>query len=236
MIRIDRGPEPAALATRRTTQLKTVGASKPARTDAHRTAYTSVKKELAIAQHRKCCYCERIETQDFNDVEHYRPFARYWWLAWTWENLLFACATCNRSGKKAAFPLEDGSAALVFGQQPPGAERPLLVDPAAEDPRQHIGFECVNGKWLPIGRTPRGRKTLEILAFDDDYHDDVRRHVQATMERVRAWRLNAATSTPAAAMWEDLILTLLAPSRAFGALTEDVLRHELPGFRDPSQR
>lgn len=234
MIRIDRGPEPERLADRRAAQLQGIGASKPTRTPAHKDAYTSVKDDLASAQHRKCCYCERVVTRDYHDVEHYRPFTRYWWLAWTWENLLFACAPCNRSGKRAEFPLEAGSTALVFDQQPPGDERPLLIDPGAEDPRQHIGFECANDKWFPIGRTERGRKTLEILALDDDYRDDIRRHVESVMERIRAWRLLGGSATPdAAAAWAELIRPLLDPDRAFHALTEDVLQREFRSFAAP---
>lgn len=234
MIAIERGVEPTGLAKRRIAQLESVGPERPSRTPSHRNAYNSVKDDLAHAQYRKCCYCERVVTRAFHDVEHYRPFARYWWLAWTWENLLFACAPCNRSGKNDAFPLDDGSVALVYDQQPPGEERPLLVDPAAEDPSVHIGFQLINGAWRPIGLTPRGRKTLEILAFDDDYRDDVKCHVDAVMERVRAWRLHEGSTTPVSlAAWDHLIRPLLDPHRPFRALTAAVLEREFPSFPQP---
>lgn len=237
MIRIDRGPEPAALPATRQEQLKTLSAAKPTRTDSHREAYRAFKDVLAARQRKKCCYCERIVTSSFNDVEHYRPFSQYWWLAWTWENLLFACTPCNRSGKNDAFPLATGSTALQFGELPPGRERPLMVDPAADDPRSHIRFLRVNSKWRPIGEDERGRETLCVLRFDDEYEDRVQRRVRVVMKWIGAMR-DAIGATPAhperiADLWQHMTTCLLDPDQEFLALTEDVLRHEFPSFPDP---
>ena len=54
----------------------------------------------------------QIET----DVEHFRPKAEvkeagenhqgYWWLAYSWENLLIACKTCNQEYKRIKIPTE----------------------------------------------------------------------------------------------------------------------------------
>jgi uncharacterized protein (TIGR02646 family) len=239
VIRVDRGLEPTDLPARRHEQLKTVSAVKPARTDSHREVYSAVKRVLAERQRKKCCYCERIVTASFNDVEHYRPFSRYWWLAWTWENLLFACAPCNRSGKNNAFPLAAGSIALQFGELPPGAERPLMLDPAADDPRRHIRFEKVNGKWIPIGTDERGRETLRVLQLDDEYDDHVQRRVRSVMEWVGAVR-DAIQARPPdldriGTLWRQATACLLDPYQELLALTEDVLRHEFPSFPDSPQ-
>lgn len=178
MIWIDRGPEPPGLSDRRQDQLNTLSPTRPPRTESHRAAYTAYKHVLAERQRKKCCYCERIVTASFNDVEHYRPFSQYWWLAWNWENLLFACARCNRSGKHDSFPLAAGSVPLQFGEQPPGAELPLMLDPTTDKPRRHIRFVKVNEKWRPIGEDERGRETLRVLRFDDEYEDHVERRVR----------------------------------------------------------
>src|SRR5438876_929518 len=65
---------------------------------------TTVKNALKRAQHRKCCYCEaEFEANYAGDVEHYRPKGTvgagrfrirpgYYWLAYTWANLYYACA------------------------------------------------------------------------------------------------------------------------------------------------
>lgn len=66
------------------------------------------KTALFNAQHRKCAYCEKPEEQaKYRDAEHFRPKSLYWWLAWTWENLLFSCMDCNREHKGEEFPLVD---------------------------------------------------------------------------------------------------------------------------------
>ena len=237
MIRIDRGPEPTGLSAMRQAQLITVSAAKPERTDSHRAAYCAFKDVLAERQRKKCCYCERIITASFNDVEHYRPFSQYWWLAWTWENLLFACAPCNRSGKNDAFPLAAGSITLQVGELPPGAERPLMLDPATDDPRRHIRFLQVNGKWRPIGEDERGRETLRVLRFDDEYDDRVQRRVRVVMEWVGAVRdaihTKSADSARIADLWRRMTACLLDDDQELRALTEDVLRHEFESFPDP---
>jgi uncharacterized protein (TIGR02646 family) len=236
VIRIDRGPEPTALSAAREEQLKTVSAVKPTRTDSHREAYSAFKYVLAERQRKKCCYCERIVTASFNDVEHYRPFSHYWWLAWTWENLLFACAPCNRSGKNDAFPLATGSTPLQFGELPPGAERPLMLDPATDDPRRHIRFLRVNGKWHPIGEDERGRETLRVLRFDDEYDDRVQRRVRDVMGWVGAVRdaIRASPRNPEriTVLWRRMTACLLDADQEFLALTEDVLRGEFRSFPD----
>jgi len=43
----------------------------------------------------KCAFCEqRVEQYH---VEHYRPKATYYWLAFSWDNLLLSCPTCNQN-------------------------------------------------------------------------------------------------------------------------------------------
>ena len=115
--------------------------------------YRIVYRDLWRAQHFKCCYCEYKVKAKFNDVEHYRPKARadrapgsgathgYWWLAFDWDNLLFACPNCNRTAKNDLFPIHAGSVPLQPEQLTPGRERPLLLDPAGEiNPAEHIQF------------------------------------------------------------------------------------------------
>ncbi len=195
-------------------------------------------------QLHKCCYCDRRTIPDHNDVEHYRPFGLYWWLAWTWENLLFACAACNRSGGKLdQFPLGAGSVQLPFAEQPPGAERPLLVDPSVDDPREHIRFARMPepaGRWEPIGISERGRETIKILGLSrDTYLDDFRHHVESTvMPVVRDIQdIQHANDTETRIgfpdYWRRKCMQLLDPNRALRALSEDVLRHEFPTFPDP---
>lgn len=179
---------------------------------------------------------------DHNDVEHYRPFDLYWWLAWTWDNLLFACAACNRKGGKLdQFPLAEGSVRLAFSEQPPGAERPLLVDPTIDNPREHIRFvRMPDGRWAPIGVSERGRETIKILDLSrDTYLDDFTHHVTSIVMPVVRDIQDAQSAYRAGSRagfddyWRGKCDQLLDPDRAFRALSEDVLRFEFPTFPDP---
>lgn len=49
-----------------------------------------------------CCFCGYPDQQ--LEVEHYRPKSHYHWLAYSWDNLLYACTKCNKA-KKAYFDI-----------------------------------------------------------------------------------------------------------------------------------
>ena len=52
-----------------------------------------IKEKLRSIYKNKCAFCEqRIEQFA---VEHFRPKNIYYWLAYSWDNLLLACPTCN---------------------------------------------------------------------------------------------------------------------------------------------
>jgi uncharacterized protein (TIGR02646 family) len=242
VIKIDRIAEPPGLAEKRAKQLSSVGAVCPERTSARTSAYHSVKRDLLTMQRHKCCYCDRRSIPDHNSVEHYRPFIRYWWLAWTWENLLFACAACNgKGGKSDEFPLVHGSTALGVPEQPPGSEQPLLIDPTVDDPRLHIRFiKLPTKKWAPVGITERGRATILTLRLDrDTYLDEFTYHVKHTvMPVVRDIQTAYTVGLPPsfAELWHRKCAEVLDPERPCLALSEAVLRHEFPSYPDPPGR
>jgi|JI10StandDraft_1071094.scaffolds.fasta_scaffold00371_22 uncharacterized protein (TIGR02646 family) len=68
-----------------------------------KTAKTQLKKE----SNGKCAYCEaNTEVVAHGDVEHYRPKSIYWWLAYTYDNYLYACQICNQTYKSNNFPTD----------------------------------------------------------------------------------------------------------------------------------
>lgn len=208
MIRIKRGPEPRELQLERDKRLKKAVAAlnqSGAANDAFEqtlTGYQLVKQQLFKLQHEKCAYCEQQLRLAEQPTEHFRPKAEakrgspdapgnvdpgYWWLAWSWHNLFFACVTCNSQANKGNwFPLEPGSTALsppsspVMWPPPPGffdvsQESPTLLDPGDQlvDPLDHL-------RWVPVDRdqpvkrwtwtlkklSSRGRVTARILGLD----------------------------------------------------------------------
>ncbi len=255
MIRIHRQQEPAELRVIRKAELKRVrpiAALRPLKrkndedADDLGTKYVFVKEKLWTRQHCKCCYCERTQIPESNDVEHYRPAisARrsegeepedgYWWLAWSWSNLMFACQNCNRWAKNDWFPLQAGSRRLVEEEQPGrnSHEQPLLIDPASEDPMRHIKFQrdALTQKWLPFPRdgSERGRKTIEILklakraAFVELYQKHVREHVMPAIDGVRAAAVRGVAAE-VREIWNRHVLSLIKVNREFAALSFDVI-------------
>ncbi len=187
MIRIDRGLEPPELVDVQKQELERVRTIGKPTSDDIGSKYRTFATHIREAQKSKCCYCEVHVQTRYNDVEHFRPKARadrrpgsparhgYWWLAWTWSNLLFACPGCNRSGKNDRFPLDRESVALVPEEEPPGRERPLLIDPAEENgicSIQFVPVELSGGtlQWLPEPRngSQRGRYTIDVLGLGRD--------------------------------------------------------------------
>lgn len=121
-----------------------------------------VRQQLMKDQFHKCAYCECRVTLPYNDVEHYRPKASYYWLAYEWSNLLYACSLCNRTYKKAFFPLVDESQKVTA----PGsleAEKPLLINPAVDIPTDHVKFR----RHEIVGVTDKGRETIKLLHLND---------------------------------------------------------------------
>jgi hypothetical protein len=264
MIPIQRGQEPGHLApVRLSEQAKLIALGRPPMSD-EITGYRCVADDLWKWQHHKCCYCEfKVKTQ-FNDVEHYRPKASasrgpgstdthgYWWLAHTWTNLFFACSSCNRTSKNDRFPLRSGSTALVVGQNPPGGERPLLLDPAGRiNPVVHIEFEYRRA--LPLeplrlhgpeqwfararNRSVLGRTTIDVCGLNDPVlvelrKDHIENHVR---EKITDLENSIASGKKSDVQWAFArALGLLAPQNAFVALTYDALCQLVPNSKlDP---
>ena len=239
MIRIVRGLEPPALAPVRNDRLVAARGALARGLKIQFTEYDIVKKDLAAMQHNKCCYCEKLEEQaKYRDVEHYRPKSLYWWLSWTWENLLFACIDCNRERKRNQFPLSPGDTQLVAEQLPPGTEGPLVLNPSdpAIDPTNHIEFRRVRiqtrERWVPHGVTACGHKTVEVCGLDrpnliDLYGQHVIVAVRPKLRDLFAARERGDARAVVSA-WSSATRGLLARERPFRALSHDALRVLVP--------
>jgi uncharacterized protein (TIGR02646 family) len=155
--------------------------------------YQSVKAKLSEQHHGKCCYCEtktRENSHYKGDVEHYRPKAKstqsrsdthqnegYYWLAYDWDNLLYACETCNRKYKRTLFPLAKPEHRAKSHNDDIAHEEPLLLHPAHDDPKEHIGFDI--DSLIPQGITPKGAETLKICGLDNIHLAEDRRNALA---------------------------------------------------------
>ncbi len=57
----------------------------------------SILDKLNEIYHKKCAYCEQSLLDSQKHIEHYRPKKRYFWLTYSWDNLLLSCERCNKS-------------------------------------------------------------------------------------------------------------------------------------------
>lgn len=136
----------------------------------------AVKDRLVEIHRSKCCYCEkRLRSRAYLHVEHFRPacgvrqapsqkkdkLPGYYWLAYRWENLLLSCHDCNSIFKRTFFPLANPRERARSHHNDVTGERPLLVDPAIQDPRDHIRFDDD----LPKGITRQGRTTIDRIGL-----------------------------------------------------------------------
>ena len=250
MIRIARPPEPEELTRERHRRLAKVflkwrDKSTPRRwTSEEQSLFDKgyrkgSRSELAEAQHHKCAFCEK-KLGVTDPVDHFRPrrgkqdvdgHDGYWWLTWTWENLLCICHDCS-SFKGSSFPLAPGSLRLQSEELPPGGERPHFIDPTVQTPRDHIRFEYVvkRERWEPVGQTPAGEFTISELHLADRCLEQYTSHLAAVESEDRElWEvrrdLERGEHSEAIARWNRVTRNLLSESQLFRSLMYDYLAH-----------
>jgi len=157
---------------------------------------TPVKNALIAAQRGKCAFCEsQVRHVAHGDVEHYRPKGGvrqgegepleqpgYFWLAYVWENLFFACQLCNQSFKRNLFPLADPSRRARSHLDDVAAEEPLLIHPADDDPGVLIGFRGEVA--FPLDEA-RAQATIEALGLNREELVEFRFDYLATIRLLR---------------------------------------------------
>lgn len=275
MIRIHRGPEPPGLALTRRSRLALAmdayashgGGSRELTATLVEYGSRATKMALFVAQNKKCAWCERRRDLSSSPVEHYRPKdgawrhlpdqpsqverTHYWWLCWTWENLLFSCARCNDQGHKANyFPLAAGTAAMSTPPRPvptPYApqlfdgsiERPCLLDPSDPtiDPMDHIEWRPAQTHqprklwlWSPHGRTEEGRATIAILKLAelaDEVADELQRCVLPSIEEVYGHLANNRRDA-AQRRWRTLLQNTLSAGSPLSAAVYNALAYYVP--------
>lgn len=199
-----------------------------------------VKRALRAAQHDKCCYCEGFFAGHASgDVEHFRPktcfqqekygpieYPGYYWLAYDWSNLYYACELCNRVGKQNLFPISDPAQRRRSGNDR-GREIPEILDPGGpDDPRDHIKF---NGA-APEGVTALGRTTIRALGLDRGDLTTARlQHLKLLaalrdLAHLPPGGLDAATLNKRHEAAEKL-QSMVEPEAVYSAMAQDFLAH-----------
>ncbi len=146
---------------------------------------------LALLYKNKCAICERSRGTELQ-VDHYRPkkprnnqsqtqynHSGYYWLAYSWSNLIPLCSICNIK-KSNKFPLKGWTNTNrisdhnnIYGLNPfapydlnwlQQKEHPLIVNPEHDIlPERHFSFKN-DGRI--IGRTDEGKETINICKLN----------------------------------------------------------------------
>jgi uncharacterized protein (TIGR02646 family) len=197
----------------------------------------SVKNTLVAAQRGKCAFCEsQVRHIAHGDVEHYRPKGGvrqtdeepleqpgYFWLAYVWENLFFACQLCNQSFKKNLFPLADPTKRARSHLDDLAAEQPMLIHPSHEEPSALIGFRGEMA--FPIGDDPRARATIEVLGLNREamaeFRFDHLKPFRLLQETLRSLPAESEMARKIQALFEDAVLPGAQYSSMIRALLAD---------------
>ncbi|HEY3251194.1 MAG TPA: hypothetical protein VGK25_08755 [Ignavibacteria bacterium] len=161
------------------------------RFEAKAALYGDYKRVLMKSFNNRCAYCESYITHiDYGDVEHFRPkgnvtddpeHSGYFWLAYNESNFLLSCAKCNQiGGKLNNFPIEGKRA--YFPDDKLEDEKPVLLDPSEDDILEHLDFcpkEFELCKGPVAGKTPRGKRSIDIYNLNRDLLKSMRNQKQA---------------------------------------------------------
>lgn len=257
MIRVVKSEPPAILLTegraRRTAHEAEFVAERAAyeagerRFEFDRSIYThdSVREALSRAQHHKCCFCEsKVRHISDGDVEHFRPKARtrqarnaateqpgYYWLAYEWSNLYFACQFCNQRNKQDLFPLENPEARVRSHEQQDqlGDERPSFIDPGVDDPEQLLGYR--DGEPYAIDGNHRAEATRTALELGRTYLMEQRwetvKLIELLLKVLWAARAGTCNDTQLIADSAQLLAGRTRDDAEFASMTRCLVRHRL---------
>jgi uncharacterized protein (TIGR02646 family) len=117
--------------------------------DSGRYKEADIKAVLKLIYNNKCAFCEKTQLDSFAQVEHFRPKDIYYWLGFSWDNLLWACPQCNISkstnfairGILATYAREPFAAIHGLTAAYDISEQPLFFNPETADPERDLQFD-----------------------------------------------------------------------------------------------
>jgi hypothetical protein len=149
----------------------------------------------------------------------------YFWLAYAWTNLLFACELCNSRFKKNLFPLASPKARARRPSDDVDAEQPLFIDPSREDPTIHIGFRKEYPYAIRGGR--RGKVTWTALGLDREALAESRREHLKVVEALAAVRDGSGSfSATRRAEADSLLAHFASDAGQWSAMVRSALREK----------
>lgn len=136
--------------------------------------HKDIKDALMTLYHGKCAYCETYDPSPH--IEHYRPKrGGYYWLAYSWDNLIISCSQCNTK-KGNQFPIMEQKASFLgtaeelaqintLSEEYDRTENPLLLIPE----RMPVEIENIwefNQDGSIVLNNSRIRKSCEVYGLN----------------------------------------------------------------------
>ncbi|WP_255308163.1 HNH endonuclease [Streptomyces marincola] len=103
--------------------------------------------ETAAPGMARCMYCGDSQG---TDVDHFEPLKRAPGRAFDWLNHLLACSYCNSNKKRDRFPCDEHGG-------------PLLIDPTAEAPYDHLRLTFSTGHYVAL--SAKGAATIAVFGL-----------------------------------------------------------------------
>jgi len=134
----------------------------------HSDLWKELKGWLLKLSHDKCWYSEARDIFSYYHVDHFRPKASYWWLAFDWRNYRISGSIGNI--RKKGFPLRAGSYPATGPECDLRDEIIYLLDPTDYDDPLLLTFDesgfpkpaAIEGTW----EYKRAEVTIKLLNLD----------------------------------------------------------------------
>jgi uncharacterized protein (TIGR02646 family) len=125
-----------------------------------------------------CVFCQQKLTiatgnEDARSIEHFRPKSKYWWLAYSWDNLFPVCIKCNQSksddfeclGAPITY-IRTGDLANIhsLAADYQGVENPKLLHPELDEPETHLKYD-LKGK-VENDNSDKGKYTISTCKLN----------------------------------------------------------------------
>ena len=174
---------------------------------------------------QRCMFCEDSRG---TDIDHFWPKVPFPERTFVWDNLLWVCAGCNRK-KGTRFLLDDDG-------------KPLLIDPTADDPWDHLYFDADTGMIVACVHPdtgmndPKGEHTTDprVLPLNIEAITDSRRRTYRCLCRAVRRYLDVAARSASSDQAEAELLDEIRDHDDFGLASWYFLRDggKYPPFSD----
>ncbi len=149
MRKITKQPVPASLNSLKTQQLvnKLIEEGKWINENNYLNCYKQpdVRAALEKSYNYKCAYCE--QKVNAYHIDHFRPKSKYYWLAYSWDNLMLCCPNCNCKKSNKFDVLQQANITTmiltdihIFTIKYNEYEQNKLINPETEDIQDKIAF------------------------------------------------------------------------------------------------